>query len=176
MTVDSADSLPALDRSAVAWSRRGAYMTLSRNVGKHDHPGRDHDIEPGLYVCDVSGLRLWRSNGVFCVLALRGDDIVDPVVVLATPDVAALRIGEGTLEVTWDGTDTMSLRAVGTGIALVQSVIDPLLRRLLAIGAVPEQQRARLRRRHDEPGGDEDVLRQIFYGCHARACASSSKS
>jgi putative isomerase len=124
--VSSAGALPELDLSAVAWSRRGAYMTLSTNVGKRDHPGRDHDVEPGLYLCDVSGSRLWRWNGVFRLRGLVDDDVVEPSIESARADLVVLRVGDGRIEITWDGTETMRMRAHGTGIRLEQSVIDPL--------------------------------------------------
>jgi len=115
-----------IDLSGAPWSRRGSYMTLSMNTDTRDHPGRDHDIEPGLYLCDVSGYRLWRWNGVFRVLGLVGDDTVQPQVRSATPSLLVLSAGDGTIEVTWDGSDTMRFRVRGVGMRLVQSVIDPL--------------------------------------------------
>ncbi|WP_088288164.1 amylo-alpha-1,6-glucosidase [Kineosporia sp. A_224] len=120
------DVLPELDLSAVAWSRRGSYMTLSTNVGKRDHPGRDHDIEAGLYLCDVSGARLWRWNGVFRLRGLVGDVAVEPTIESARADLLVLGVGDGRIEITWDGTNTMRMRAHGAGIRLEQSVIDPL--------------------------------------------------
>ena len=42
-------------------------MTLTQNVQASEHPGRDVHVEPGLYLCDVSGSRLWRWNAVFRV-------------------------------------------------------------------------------------------------------------
>lgn len=115
-----------IDLTGVPWSTRGSYMALSMNTDTRDHPGRDHVIEPGLYICDVSGYRLWRWNGVFRVLGLVGDSVVTPVVASATPSLLRLRAGEGTIEVTWDGPDTLRFRCHGVGLRLVQSVIDPL--------------------------------------------------
>jgi hypothetical protein len=126
MSALTPEELPEVDIAAAAWSRRGAYITLSSNVEKRDHPGRDHDIEPGLYICDVSGSRLWRWNGVFRLVGLIGDDVVEPKVLTAKPDLVTLGVGEGVVELTWDGTDTMRIRGSGAGIRLVQSVIDPM--------------------------------------------------
>ncbi|MFZ4079205.1 MAG: hypothetical protein ACOYKK_07185, partial [Microbacteriaceae bacterium] len=53
------------DLGSVPWSRYGAYMAITTNVATMDHPGRDHEIDAGIYLTDVSGSRLWRWNGVF---------------------------------------------------------------------------------------------------------------
>lgn len=115
-----------VDLSAVPWSRSGSYMALSMNTQTRDHPGRDHAIEPGLYLCDVSGYRLWRWNGVFCVLGLTDAGVHQPEVVAATPTLLELAVDQGSIEVTFDGPDTMRLRCRGVGVRLVQSVLDPL--------------------------------------------------
>ena len=115
-----------LDLTAVPWSRRGSYMTLTMNVERRDHPGRDNDVEPGLYLGDVSGLRLWRWNGVFLVLGIDGDRFVTPEVTSATYDLLVLSVGSGIVEVTWEGADTMRFRSTGAGLRFVQSVIDPM--------------------------------------------------
>lgn len=101
-------------------------MALSMNTQTRDHPGRDHVIEPGLYLCDVSGYRLWRWNGVFRIDALVDGSPVPMSVVSATPTLLCLSAGGGTIEVTWDGPDTMRWRTRGVGVRLVQSVLDPL--------------------------------------------------
>ena len=101
-------------------------MTLTMNVERRDHPGRDNDVEPGLYLGDVSGLRLWRWNGVFLVLGIDGDRFVQPEVTSATYDLLVLSVGTGTVEVTWEDADTMRFRCSGAGLRFVQSVIDPM--------------------------------------------------
>lgn len=111
---------------AVPWSRRGSYMALSMNTETRDHPGRDHDIEPGLYLNDVSGYRLWRWNGVFRIRALVEGAEVDPVVESATPTLLRFAAGDGVIEVTWDGSDTMRFRSRGVGIRLMQAALDPM--------------------------------------------------
>jgi len=117
---------PEVDLEAMPWSRRGSYMALSMNTQTRDHPGRDHAIEPGLYLCDVSGYRLWRWNGVFRIEALVDGSPVPMSVASASPTLLRLSAGGGTIEVTWDGPDTMRWRTTGVGIRLVQSVLDPL--------------------------------------------------
>ncbi len=115
-----------IDLEAVPWSRRGSYMALSMNTESRDHPGREHPVDPGLYLCDVGGYRLWRWNGVFQVLGLMGDKPVMPTVLEATPTWLRFAVGPGEFQVTWDGPGTMRFRVEGVGIRLVQSVLDPL--------------------------------------------------
>lgn len=115
-----------VDLTAVPWSRRGSYMSLTMNTQTRDHPGRDHSIEAGLYLCDLSGYRLWRWNGVFQVLGLGDTGVHQPVVVSATPTLLELAVEQGSIEATFDGPDTLRLRCNGVGIRLVQSVLDPM--------------------------------------------------
>ena len=49
------------DLRSVPWSRYGTYMAITTNVATMDHPGRNHEIDPGIYLTDVSGSRLWRD-------------------------------------------------------------------------------------------------------------------
>ncbi len=115
-----------IDLEAVPWSRRGSYMALSMNTESRDHPGRDHPIDPGLYLCDVGGYRLWRWNGVFRILALNDAEPALLTVIEAKPTFLRLAAGDGEVEITWDGTDTMRFRARSAGLRFVQSVIDPM--------------------------------------------------
>jgi putative isomerase len=115
-----------VDLAAVPWSRQGAYMALSMNSQTRDHPGRDHAIEQGLYLIDVSGYRLWRWNGVFRIVGLADDIEIRPEVESATPTFLRFRAGDGIIEVTWDGSDTIRFRSRDVGVRLVQAVLDPL--------------------------------------------------
>ncbi|HAN70376.1 MAG TPA: hypothetical protein DCQ36_02140 [Actinobacteria bacterium] len=115
-----------VDLEAVPWSRRGSYMSLSMNTESRDHPGRDHPIDPGLYLCDLGGYRLWRWNGVFRIVGLSDGEPAPLTVSEAKPTFLRLAAGDGEVEITWDGTDTMRFRARSTGLRLIQSVIDPM--------------------------------------------------
>jgi len=115
-----------IDLEAVPWSRRGSYMSLSMNTESRDHPGRDHPIDPGLYLCDVSGYRLWRWNGVFRIVGLCDGEPTPLTVIEARPTFLRLAAGGGEVEITWDGPDTMRFRANSSGLRFVQSVIDPM--------------------------------------------------
>lgn len=102
-------------------------MALSTRVTA-DHPGRDVDLPPGLYVFDVSSARLFRWNGVFRIEAMDGDTPVEPTVASADPSRLVLTTGapDAAIEATWDGPDTIRFRGRGVGLRLVQAVIDPL--------------------------------------------------
>ena len=115
-----------IDLEAVPWSRRGSYMSLSMNTESRDHPGREHPIDPGLYLCDVGGYRLWRWNGVFRIVGLCDEETVPLTVIEARPTFLRLAAGGGEVEITWDGPDTMRFRANSSGLRFVQSVIDPM--------------------------------------------------
>jgi putative isomerase len=115
-----------IDLEAVPWSRRGSYMSLSMNTEFRDHPGRDHPIEPGLYLCDVSGYRLWRWNGVFRIVGLFDGAPTPLTVIEAKPTFLRLAAEGGEVEITWDGSDTMRFRTNSAGLRFVQSVIDPM--------------------------------------------------
>jgi len=101
-------------------------MTLSMNVATIDHPGRDRPVEPGLYLCDVSGSRLWRWNGVFRLIGLADGEPTELAVAFAEPGLLELEVGGGRIEVTWDGTSTILFRGTGAGLRLEQSVLDPM--------------------------------------------------
>lgn len=116
----------SFDLGSVPWSRRNAYMAVTTNVAKMDHPGRDHDIDPGLYLTDVSGSRLWRWNGVFRILLTKDGRVVEPTAIEGRPGVLLITAADGEIEATWDGADTIRFRGHGIGIRFVQSVIDPM--------------------------------------------------
>ena len=91
---------PELDISAVPWSARGSYMTLSSLAREVDHPGRDKAVEPGLYLFDVSGSRFFGDwNGVFRLQGLAGGAAVDLSVRSATPSMLVLEAAGGTVEI-----------------------------------------------------------------------------
>jgi putative isomerase len=115
-----------IDLEAVPWSRRGSYMSLSMNTQSRDHPGREHPIDPGLYLCDVGGYRLWRWNGVFRIVGLSDGEPAPLTVIEARPTFLRLAAGDGEVEVTSDGPDTIRFRAKSAGLRFVQSVIDPM--------------------------------------------------
>ena len=116
-----------VDIGAVPWSRWGSYMTLSTLVRELDHPGRDQSVEPGLYLFDVSGCRFFGSwNGVFRLEGLVGDVATPLRVRSASPSLLVLDSGTGSIEVTWDGPDTLRFVGHGTGLRLTQTVADPL--------------------------------------------------
>lgn len=119
--------MPRLDIGRVPWSRQGSFMTLSTLVRQVDHPGRDGLVEPGLYLFDVSGTRLFGAwNGIFRLQGLAAGSPVEPVVVSATPARLELDCGGQQVEATWDGPDRLRLRGRGGGLRLTQSVTDPL--------------------------------------------------
>ena len=116
---------PTVDIGSIPWSRRGSFMTLTTLERVSEHPGREAAVEPGLYLHDVSGNRLFRWNGVFRLEGLE-DGVVQPLEVRsATPDRLELATPSGAVEVTWDGPDTLRFRGRGTGLRLTQAVIDP---------------------------------------------------
>ena len=116
---------PSLDLGSIPWSRRGSFMTLTTLERVSEHPGREAAVEPGLYLHDVSGNRLFRWNGVFRLEGLE-DGVVQPLEVRsATPARLELATPSGAVEVTWDGPDTLRFRGRGTGLRLTQAVIDP---------------------------------------------------
>jgi hypothetical protein len=82
-----------IDLEAVPWSRRGSYMSLSMNTESRDHPGREHPIDPGLYLCDVGGYRLWRWNGVFRIVGLCDGEPAPLTVIEAKPTFLRLAAG-----------------------------------------------------------------------------------
>lgn len=114
------------DLGSVPWSRRGAYMAITTNVATMDHPGRNHKIEPGIYLTDVSGSRLWRWNGVFRIELTKDGSVVKPTSIEGRPGHLRIVSEDGEIEATWDGTDTIRLRGHGIGVRFVQSVIDPM--------------------------------------------------
>ena len=114
------------DLGSVPWSRHGAYMALTTNVATMDHPGRNHEIDPGLYLTDVSGSRLWRWNGVFRILITHDGSVVEPTSIEGRPGVLTITAPGGRIEATWDGADTIRFRGSGIGMRFVQSVIDPM--------------------------------------------------
>jgi hypothetical protein len=116
-----------IDLGSVPWSRQGSYMTLSTLVRELDHPGREQAVKPGLYLFDVSGCRFFGAwNGVFRLEGLAGDEPVTLRVRSASPSRLVLDSGGGSIEVTWDGPDTLRFRGHGSGLRLTQSVLDPL--------------------------------------------------
>ena len=114
------------DLGSVPWSRRGAYMAITTNVATMDHPGRNHEIEPGIYLTDVSGSRLWRWNGVFRIEVTKNGSVVKPTSIEGRPGHLHIVSEDGEIEATWDGTDTIRFIGHGIGIRFVQSVIDPM--------------------------------------------------
>ena len=100
-------------------------MTLTQNVQASEHPGRDVDVEPGLYLCDVSGSRLWRWNAVFRVMGLTAGGPVDVGIRSATPELLQLEAGSGMIEVTWGAVNTVRVRGSGVGVRLHETVVDP---------------------------------------------------
>jgi glycogen debranching enzyme len=96
------------------------------NTESRDHPGREHPIDPGLYLCDVGGYRLWRWNGVFRIVGLCDGEPAPLTVIEAKPTFLRLAAGSGEVEITWDGPDTMRFRTKSAGLRFVQSVIDPM--------------------------------------------------
>jgi hypothetical protein len=119
---------PDIDIAAVPWSVRGSYLTLSTLAREVDHPGRDAAVEPGLYLFDISGSRFFGDwNGIFRLSGLASDGTTaTPRVRSCTPSHLVLQAREGTIEVTWDGPDSLRFRGRGTGLRLVQTVTDPL--------------------------------------------------
>lgn len=116
----------SFDLGSVPWSRRDAYMALTTNVATLDHPGRNHAIDPGLYLTDVSGSRLWRWNGVFRILITKDSSVVEPTAIEGRPGVLRITAEGGEIEATWDGANTIRFRGHGIGMRFVQSVIDPM--------------------------------------------------
>ena len=114
------------DLGSVPWSRYGAYMAITTNVATMDHPGRDHEIDPGIYLTDVSGSRLWRWNGVFRIELTKNGSVVEPTSIEGRPGHLRIVSEDGEIEATWDGTDTIRFSGHGIGIRFVQSVIDPM--------------------------------------------------
>lgn len=114
------------DLGSVPWSRHGAYMAITTNVATIDHPGRNHEIDPGIYLTDVSGSRLWRWNGVFRIELTKNGSVVEPTVIEGRPGHLRIVSEHGEIEATWDGTSTIRFSGRGIGIRFVQSVIDPM--------------------------------------------------
>lgn len=118
---------PALDLATIPWSRRGAYLALSALSRSVDHPGRLGEHEAGLYLFDLSGCRFFGDwNGILRLEGLVDGRAVPLAVRSATPACVVLAAGEGTIEVAWEGVDTLRFRGSGIGLRCTVSVVDPL--------------------------------------------------
>jgi len=125
--VTDGGTAPALDLAAVPWSRRGAYLALSALSRSVDHPGRLGEREPGLYLFDLSGCRFFGDwNGILRLEGLADGRPVPLTVRAATPARVVLAAADGTIEVAWEGVDTLRFRGNGVGLRATVSVVDPL--------------------------------------------------
>lgn len=102
------------DTDYIPYSRYGSYMCFTP---------LKNDVFPtkAIYLCDVSGNRLWGWNGIFRFETIENGKVVEPQII-TDAHLLTLKTPNGKLEITYQDTNTVRIKGTNIGLKIYQTL------------------------------------------------------
>ncbi len=106
-----------IDLNKIPFSHPGSWFALSTRTYY------DQDAEPGLYIHDLNGRRLWNRDGVFRIEALKNGKKAQATYT-ANPEMIQMQVDRERVEIIYQDANTLRMQGHGLGVRLALTAYD----------------------------------------------------